>query len=99
MTEIVDLLVIARLTGKVAIADIYSCDIFYDTRDGQPTGRAVLDWWGAEVRDDPAATLTGLDEALAALGYIRTSDWRERVTASGMVRYFANAQVHCADIG
>lgn len=96
-TEIVDLLMIARLTGQAAIADIYSCDLFYDTRDGRPTGRALLDWWGAEVWDDPTPTLEGLDETLESLGYVRTSDWRERVTASGVVRYFADAQVHLAD--
>jgi hypothetical protein len=94
--EVVDLYVIARLTGVAAVADIYSCALFYDTADGHPTGRAVQDWWGAEVCEPgEAATIDDLDATLSDLGYRRTSEWRERVSASGALRYFANAEIRC----
>lgn len=102
-TETVDLYMIARLDGGAAHADLYSCEVWYDTADGSPAGRAVHGWWGAEVCEqssDPArpATLEDLDDTLAALGYQRTSPWRERVTAAGVVRYFADAVAYCTDI-
>ncbi|MFI1235871.1 hypothetical protein [Nocardia salmonicida] len=38
-----------------------------------------------------AVGLDELDQTLAAAGYQRSSSWRKRVTASRVVRYFADA--------
>jgi len=43
-------------------------------------------------------TLAALDEVLNAGGYARMSGWRQKVTASGAVRFFADAAARIEDI-
>ncbi|WP_029896555.1 MULTISPECIES: hypothetical protein [Nocardia] len=92
MTELIDLYVIARLDAGDSAADLYSCEVYYDTGTGACHGRAVESWWES-VRLDPTvdASLEALDQALASAGYARIGEWRRRVTSSGAVRYFADA--------
>ncbi|MFI5783763.1 hypothetical protein [Nocardia sp. NPDC051570] len=96
MTEVetVDLHVIARIESDCAVADLYVSDPCYDAVDGHPAGR-ILEGWGESVVTDPGApvTLDALDAALTADGYTRVSGWRERVTAAGAVRWFAEAVI------
>jgi hypothetical protein len=39
-----------------------------------------------------------IDEALAAARSTRSSDWRRKTTAAGVVRYFAVASIRIEDI-
>ncbi|WP_433527762.1 hypothetical protein ACQPZ2_44050 (plasmid) [Nocardia pseudovaccinii] len=92
--ESVDMFVIARLDDDVAVADLYSCEIHYDAADGTEAGPTVEASWGSVASEPTApATLGALDQALTEFGYRRTTDWHKRVTASGAVRYFANATI------
>ncbi|MFX0580287.1 hypothetical protein [Nocardia nepalensis] len=61
--------------------------------DGTEAGRTVQGWW--ESVHAPAT----LDAhgTLITHGYRRTSTWRTYVTASGAVRYFANATIGIED--
>ncbi|MGV9838062.1 hypothetical protein ACWDUL_28210 [Nocardia niigatensis] len=97
--DIVDLHLIARLESDVAVADIFCCEVFYDTRDGSETGRRIRSWWES-VSTEPGrvVALDVLDEYLYINGYIRDSDWRQQVTASGAVRYFAEAFTHLENL-
>ncbi|MFE3755604.1 hypothetical protein ACFXO9_14965 [Nocardia tengchongensis] len=99
MTETVDLYVIARLESDAAVADILCCEVFYDAEDGAVTGRSVGGWWES-VATAPGrpATLEALDEELYLGGYIRAGAWRQRVTAAGATRYFADATADLDDL-
>lgn len=85
-----ELHVIARLGPECAVADLFSDEIFYCTTGlGEPSVRG----WSDSVRTAPGSpvSLTSLDHALYARGYLRTSSWRPHVTAADVLRYFATA--------
>ena len=65
---------------------------------GTPTGRSVDGWWESVVTSPGVpVTLDALDEVLDAGGYARISGWRQKVTASGAVRFFADAAARIED--
>ncbi|MFB7837833.1 hypothetical protein ACWIGW_45405 [Nocardia brasiliensis] len=98
-TTTVDLYVIARIEQDRAVADLYSCEVFYDADDGAEAGRTVQGWWeSVQAESDSATTTIDLDGALTTNGYRRTTGWRKRVTASGAVRYFADAVASFEDL-
>ncbi|MBF6162992.1 hypothetical protein [Nocardia cyriacigeorgica] len=98
-TETVDLFAIARLDEATAVVDLYSCEIYYDADNGAETGPGVAGAWGSlTAHPGLPVTLDALDETMTDLGYRRTTAWRKRVTASGAVRYFADAQIRIEDI-
>jgi hypothetical protein len=79
--------IIARLDVGDSAADIYRK--IFDVPAGV---RHTADWARSlPVRPGTAADLDGLDHVLAAAGYRRSSRWRQRITTSGAVRYFADA--------
>lgn len=81
--------IIARLDLDDSAVDVYS-RIF----DAPGNGRHAGEWsrsWSLPVRPGTAADLERLDHLLAGAGYRRSSGWRKRITASGAVRYFADA--------
>ncbi|MFJ2838046.1 MULTISPECIES: hypothetical protein [Nocardia] len=92
MTAQVDLYVIARLdVGDVAV-DVYFCEVFVHSANGSFGGRTSASWSRTlQPAQDVSADLDGLDRTMSAAGYRRTTGWRERVTASGAMRYFADA--------
>lgn len=90
----VELHVIARLDDGDCAADLFGWEIFYSAADGSETGRAVTGFWESVTLDPATAGLDELDTALAEAGYQRTGQWRERVTATGCVRYFTDAVIH-----
>ncbi|WP_280204827.1 hypothetical protein [Nocardia farcinica] len=94
MTDLVELLVIARIDTTAAVADLFSCQTYYDADTGTETGPGVEAMWET-LTVDPAAPicLDSLDQALTTSGYRRTSAWRKRVTAAGAIRYFAHATI------
>ncbi|MFD3431277.1 hypothetical protein [Nocardia fluminea] len=95
MNETVDLYVIARLDAGDAAADLYSCEGYYDVETGTFHGRTVESWWESlRLPADIEASLDALDQALSGAGYARIGEWRKRATASGAVRYFADATTH-----
>lgn len=74
--------------------DLYRCevDVEYNTAaDGFGANTRVCWWKSLSAATGAPATLELLDRTLAAAGYRRMCDWRERVTNSGAVRYFADA--------
>lgn len=93
VTETMDLYVIARLDIGDAAADVYSSEIYsHRAADGAFCGRTTTSWSRSlQLEPGTSANLDGLDRTLAAAGYFRTSGWRVRATASGAVRYFADA--------
>ncbi|MFE6925924.1 hypothetical protein ACFVAV_33275 [Nocardia sp. NPDC057663] len=92
MTELIDLYVIARLDTGDAAADLYSCEVYYDAETGTFHGRTVNSWWeSVRLPAEAEASLDALDRALSGAGYARIGQWRKRATASGAVRYFADA--------
>ncbi|MGW6724808.1 hypothetical protein ACWF9G_02785 [Nocardia sp. NPDC055029] len=93
MTARADLYVIARLDIGDAAIDVYCCEVYFDHAvDGTLCGRTSASWSRTlQLGPDMSADLDGLDRAMAAARYFRTSSWRVRVTASGAVRYFADA--------
>ncbi|WP_433717429.1 hypothetical protein ACQP2U_43845 (plasmid) [Nocardia sp. CA-084685] len=97
--ESVDMFVIARLDDDLAVADLYSCVTHYDATDGTEAGPTVEASWGS-VTSEPTApvTLDALDQALTEFGYRRTTDWHQRVTASGAMRWFAEATIRIEDL-
>ncbi|MFI2561590.1 hypothetical protein [Nocardia farcinica] len=94
MTDLVELLVIARIDTTAAVADLFSCQTYDDADTGTETGPGVEAMWET-LTVDPAAPicLDSLDQALTTSGYRRTSAWRKRVTAAGAIRYFAHATI------
>ncbi|WP_280447732.1 hypothetical protein [Nocardia cyriacigeorgica] len=99
MSETVDLVAIARLDEATAVVDLYRCEVFYDADNGVETGPGVAGAWGSlAAQPGLPVTLDALDETMTDLGYRRTTTWRKRVTASGAVRYFANAQIRIENI-
>ncbi|MEV6562936.1 hypothetical protein AB0M22_44965 [Nocardia sp. NPDC051756] len=97
--ECVDLYVIARLEDECAVADLYSCETYYDITDGHPVGPLVQGW--LETLSTPAdadVCLGALDLALTTSGYTRTSEWSRRSTAAGAVRFFTDAVACIEDI-
>ncbi len=79
--------IIARLDDDDSAADVYSKIL--DVPDGV---HDKADWLSSlPVRPGTAADLDRLDHVLAAAGYQRRGGWRKRITASGAVRYFADA--------
>ncbi|MGY2025915.1 hypothetical protein [Nocardia gipuzkoensis] len=97
-TETVDLHVIARLDTDAAVADLYSCELFYND-DGSIHGRHVsCRWESVPTAPDAPASLNALDQALTAAGYTRTGEWRRKTTSSGAVRYFTVATIGIEDI-
>ncbi|MEV4158510.1 MULTISPECIES: hypothetical protein [Nocardia] len=93
-TETSDLYVIARLDIGDAAADVYDSGVHYDIHghDGAFGPHTTANWsTSLPLEPNVSADLDGLDRTLAAAGYYRTGGWRERVTASGAVRYFAEA--------
>ncbi|WP_306358964.1 MULTISPECIES: hypothetical protein [unclassified Nocardia] len=98
MTETVDLYVIARLEAGVAVADIYCCEVFYDAATGSLAGRGIEGWWeSVATTPEVPASLDALGEVLTANGYTRTTNWRQKVTASGAIRYFTDATARIDD--
>ena len=93
-TETSDLYVIARLDIDDAAADVYSSEVYCDNHghDGAFGAHTTANWSRSlPLEPNMSADLDGLDRTLAAAGYCRTGGWRERLTASGAVRYFAQA--------
>ncbi|MGW5455755.1 hypothetical protein [Nocardia sp. NPDC003979] len=79
--------IIARLDADDSAVDLYSR--IFDAPGGV---RHTGEWsWSLPVRPGTAADLERLDHLLADAGYRRCSSWRKRITASGAVRYFADA--------
>lgn len=97
--DLVELLVIARVDTTTAVADLFSCQTYYDADTGTETGPGVEAMWET-LTVDPAAPvcLDSLDQALTTSGYRRTSAWRKRVTAAGAIRYFAHATIAIPDL-
>jgi len=97
--DLVELLVIARIDTTTAVADLFSCQTYYDADTGTETGPGVEAMWET-LTVDPAAPicLDSLDQALTTSGYRRTSAWRKRVTAAGAIRYFAHATIAIPDL-
>ncbi|MFD6397444.1 hypothetical protein [Nocardia sp. NPDC060249] len=95
MTARVDLYVIGRLDMGDAAADVYCSEIRFDHAvDGAVCDRAIANWSRTLHLEPGASTdLDGLDHTMATAGYYRTGGWRVRITASGAVRYFAEATV------
>ncbi|MEV4204338.1 hypothetical protein [Nocardia salmonicida] len=82
-----ELYIIARLDVDDSAVDLYS-KVF----DAPSSVRHTGEWsWSLPVRPGTAADLERLDHLLAGAGYRRCSGWRKRITASGAVRYFADA--------
>lgn len=99
MTETVDLYLIARLDTEAAVADIYCSEVFYDLTDGTVTGPGIEHWWeSVATSSDAPVSLDALDELLTTSGYTRKTGWRPRVTASGVMRFFADAVTHIEDL-
>ncbi|MCZ9324827.1 hypothetical protein OHX14_00025 [Nocardia farcinica] len=75
VTDLVELLVIARIDTTTAVADLFSCQTYYDADTGTETGPGVEAMWET-LTVDPAAPicLDSLDQALTTSGYRRTSD-------------------------
>ncbi|MBF6250724.1 hypothetical protein [Nocardia farcinica] len=98
-TDLVELLVIARVDTTTAVADLFSCQTYDDADTGTETGPGVEAMWET-LTVDPAAPvcLGSLDQALTTSGYRRTSAWRKRVTAAGAIRYFAHATIAIPDL-
>ncbi|MFC9660047.1 hypothetical protein ACFVJ5_07390 [Nocardia sp. NPDC127606] len=95
----IELYVIARLDVGDAAADVYTSEVhFSHAVDGAFCGRATTSWSRSlRLAPDTSVDLDGLDRTLVDAGYYRTSGWRARVTASGAVRYFADAAVGIGD--
>ncbi|MEV0855833.1 hypothetical protein ACGFQG_29935 [Nocardia fluminea] len=79
--------IIARLDAGDSAADIYSriVDVPVDVHHTGEWARSL------PVQPGTVADLNLLDHMLAAAGYRRSSGWRQRITTSGAVRYFADA--------
>ncbi|MGW0325590.1 hypothetical protein [Nocardia sp. NPDC003183] len=88
-----ELYVIARLDFGDAAADLYSSEVYCDHADDGAISASTTASWSRSLPLAPnmPTDLDGLDRTLATAGYYRTGDWRVRVTASGAVRYFADA--------
>ncbi|MFD5179697.1 hypothetical protein ACFWM1_28095 [Nocardia sp. NPDC058379] len=93
MTARVDLYVIARLDDGDAAVDIYCSEVsFGHASDGAVCGHTTANLSRTlQLAPDTSPDLDGLDRTIAAAGYCRIGDWRECVTAAGVVRYFADA--------
>ncbi|WP_228824938.1 hypothetical protein [Nocardia farcinica] len=99
VTDLVELLVIARIDTTTAVADLFSCQTYYDADTGTETGPGVEAMWETlTVAPAVPVCLDSLDQALTTSGYRRTSDWRKRVTAAGAIRYFAHATIAIPDL-
>ncbi|MFD3427667.1 hypothetical protein [Nocardia fluminea] len=89
----------ARPDDGNAAADLYGCEVYYDAHDGTFHGSPVAIWWES-VRLDLAApaSLDEHDQVMSSAGYTRLGGRRKRVTASGAVRYFADATSGIEDL-